>query len=1008
MNQIKYTSLLSFLLLALGFIMPLTIFAQGGATTANITGNVSDENGAVISGAEITAKNSETGMIRSTSSGEDGAFIIVQLPPGMYEVTVKAEGFKINTLRFELVLGTNALLNAKLLLGSTDEIIVVKGDSVAEETKTESSTNIDRDRIDGLPINRRNFLDFTLTTARAVKDRIPAQGASATSGLSFNGQPARANNITIDGLENNDNGTGSVRTTFSQEAVQEFQVVSDGYSAEFGRALGGVVNIVTKGGSNELHGSLFFLNRNDTISARDVFAPFAPDYRQYQFGTTVSGPIKKDKIFYFASFERLSIHQNNFVTISDQTVKSARDQGYNLANGPVPFALDNTSFLARADVRLSAKDTFFVRYNFGGTYNGALEPFGGLIGASNGGIQMLKDNSLGINNTYINAGLNLVNETRFLYGRRNQDIDPIDSGPQVRIEAPEGLVTFGRSTLLPQPREERIYQVVDNVSLTRGRENIKFGVDYSTVHFPDDGNTKLPLFGQGLALFLPIDFGALANNPGLPTFTGAQAFDPKLRTPAEIGFLAFLASALPVQFPGFPQNVPLASLPLPFAFAQGFGNPDLKIGETQFAAFVQDDIKINPNLLLKLGLRYDINRVTLVPDGSGNFSPRVAIAYHPVRFSKLNAHASYGIFFGAPLFGLSSVVQLTTATDQEKVPVIPFPFSILTYALPGHHLPAGSSLGASIPPGVAFTTQLSTVFTNDPHEKNSYTEQVNVGIDYAINTNTVVSVTYDYVRGIKLLSQRDINPVVHPVPGNPLASQLTGRVFPNQGQTFEFESGFDSYYNALTFTINRRFSNKFSLLAHYTFSKAIDDFIDIRFDQQETVDSLVPRAERGLSLQDLRGRFVLTGIWNLDYVKNRFLRGFQLSSITELESGRPYNLLAGEDLNMSGDNPPGDRPIVNGVSLPRNAGVTPGFANVDMRLSRSITFKERYHFQFVAEVFNLFNRVNISDLNRIFPPDAQGNFQLPPQKNGRFIATPDRFIGAFSPRQFQLGIRANF
>src|SRR5262249_24911337 len=153
------------------------------------------------------------------------------------------------------------------------------------------------------------------------------------------------------------------------------------------RALGGIVNIVTRGGSNEYHGNFFSFIRNDGTSARDVFAPFKPEYKQYQLGAVLSGPIKKDRFFFFGSFERLSIKQNNFVTISDQSVRAANRQGFVLRNGPVPFSVGTTPVLGRLDARLAQNDTLYVRYNFGGTYNGALEPFGGLIGETNGGVQ---------------------------------------------------------------------------------------------------------------------------------------------------------------------------------------------------------------------------------------------------------------------------------------------------------------------------------------------------------------------------------------------------------------------------------------------------------------------------------------------------------------------------------------------------------------------------------------------------------------------------------------------
>ena len=242
---------------------------------------------------------------------------------------------------------------------------------------------------------------------------------------------------------------------------------------------------------------------------------------------------------------------------------------------------------------------------------------------------------------------------------------------------------------------------------------------------------------------------------------------------------------------------------------------------------------------------------------------------------------------------------------------------------------------------------------------------------------------------------------------NPVESAIIGRIDPTRGQVSQFATASDSYYHSVTFAVNRRLANNFSLLAHYTLSKAIDNSTDIRLDVVDgPVDGLNLRAERGLSFQDARHRFVASGVWNLNYSKNILLRDFQLSSIITLESGRPYNLKAGVDLDRNGDIPAFDRPAFLG----RNVGVQPGFARVDMRLTRSISFKERFKFQAFFEAFNLFNRVNISTFDRTFPPDQRGNFNLPPNtgQNGRFIVTPDRFRGAFSPRQLQAGLRIEF
>jgi hypothetical protein len=966
--------------------------AQSSATTSSLTGSVIDEQNNIIPGAVISAKNLQTNFVREIRSQEDGAYLITQLPPGNYELTITADGFNTQTTRVDLVLGSTSLINFSMKIGATSDIIEVIASATVDEGKTESSSNINRENIESLPINRRNFLDFSLTTPRAVTDRTPQQGITISSMLAFNGQNARFNNITTDGLDNNEPVGGSVRSNFSQDAVQEFQVVSDSFSAEFGRSTAGVVNIVTRGGGNEFHGSSFLFLRNESIAARDAFSTIDPEFKQYQFGGLLSGPIKKDKAFFFLSFERLSVKQNNIVTINDQSVNAARRQGFSLRNGPVPVGQASTSILARGDVRLSANDTLWVRYNYGGSFNGAVEPFGGLVGETNGGVQEAAENAIAFNNTYLNANLNLVNETRVLLSERDLDLSFIGNDPQVQIFAPEGRIVFGRSSFLPQFRELSTGQFINNTSLSRGRQQIKFGVDLKYLTF----KAPLSFFATGLSVFAPLDLSGLGANVVL---SGLQSFDPASRTPAQRAALTTLSQTLPRDVAGFPQNVPLADLAFPSFMAQGFSDLfNISVPGRYYSTFVQDDIKINSNLTIKLGLRYDLTRVSFMPTNDGNFSPRFSFAYQPKKLPNARIYGSYGIFVGTPIYAIPFTLELLKR-KQIQVLVVPFPFSVLTFALPGKGLPESPK----IPPGVNFIPQLSQDLVYGNNVRSSYTQQVNFGVDYTFKKSTI-SLSYAFVRGLKFLSNRNINPVVRPVPGNPVASSILGRVDPTQGDLFEFESAFDSYYNAFTVSYKQRVTGRFNILAHYTFAKAIDNFVDFRIDVNQFNDTLKPNLDRSLSVQDLRSRFVLSGSVDIGYKKNPLLRDFKLSTIINAESGRPYNITAGADLNLSGDFPPSDRPL----GLGRNTGILPGFFSVDMRLERKFLVKERIQVQGFLEAFNLFNRVNISEINGIFPADAQGNFNLPQQSGSRFVAPPERFRSAFAPRQLQLGFRVSF
>ncbi len=977
----------------------LTFAQSGGSTTGSVDGNISDSQGAVISGAKVTVRDLQTNSSRSVTTGEKGAFQLVQLSPGRYEVKVEADGFQPAMSIVTINVGTTAVVDLSLnVAGTGADVIEVTANTSVNRNKTESSTILDERSINTLPINRRNFLDFSLTSARVTIDRTPTQGVTSSSGLSFNAQSGRRNNVTIDGLDNNDAFGGSVRSTFSQEAVQEFQVVSDSYSAEFGRAVGGVVNIVTKSGTNDYHGNLFVLNRNDEISARDAFAPIKPPYSQYQFGATLGGPIKKDKVFFFTSFERLTIKQNNIVTISDATAAAAQRVGFFATNGAIPFSLDTTSVLGRLELQLSPNDRLALRYNYGGTFDGKFEPFGGLISDSSGNQGRLSDNAGVITNTYINTNLNLVNESRFLFNKRDQNVLARGDKSQVILFAPEGQVSFGASATSPFFRDENLYQFVDNVSLSRGNNQIKFGVDFA---YRDVVKSRTSVFRNGFEVFAPIDFAAVTGIPGLPALSGLQAFDPALRTPQQIGFLTAFSAMAPNLFPGFP-NLPLASLPLPVFYQQSFGNSNTSFTGKTFAAFLQDDIKLRPNLLVKLGVRYDINRVDFMPENSGNFSPRIAFSYAPSKAPKLQIHGAYGIFFAGPFIGLSGPLS-EVGTGNVVIPELLFPFSIIPLSLPDRRFPFIDQAG-QLPPGLPFIPQLSLNFQVQKNLKNNYSQQVTAGVNYRLNENTIVGISYNFVRGIKLLAERNINPVVRPM-GNPFVNALFGRVDPTKGDITFYAGDGDSYYHGVTFQIERRLSRRVNFLAHYTFSKAIDNFFDIRIDLADPPNNpLNIRAERGLSSQDIRSRFVFSGVWDLDYTKNKFLEGFKVSTIVNLNSGLPYNLLAGVDLNQNGDNPPGDRPL----GIARNGGVLPGFANMDARLVRTIKIKEQFGIEAFVEVFNLFNRTNISEVNRTFPPDAMGNFNLPKQDNGRYIAPPERYTNAFSPRQFQFGAKITF
>jgi hypothetical protein len=372
--------------------------AQARATAADLSGVVRDESSAVVPGAAVTATNAATGLERSSWSGPDGRYVLPALPPGVYAVRCALSGFGTQlAAHVVLELGQAAELDFTLqVAGRSEEVTVLAESGAVEMRRTAVSTVVPQRLIDALPTNGRNFLAFSVITPTVNVDRTQQQGASATSGLTFAGQRGRSNNIAVDGVDNNDIITGGVRATFSQEAVQEFQVLANSYSAEFGKASGGLVNIVTKSGGNRVSGNAFGFFRDEALNASEHFERFDPagnpldqskaPYSRYQFGATLGGPIRRDRSFYFLSFERLRSQPNNFVNIDDTTPVVVFGQNYGTAVdileragfpvevGHVPYRFDSDQVLAKADVRAGPQHQLALRFNWADLLDENAEP----------------------------------------------------------------------------------------------------------------------------------------------------------------------------------------------------------------------------------------------------------------------------------------------------------------------------------------------------------------------------------------------------------------------------------------------------------------------------------------------------------------------------------------------------------------------------------------------------------------------------------------------------------
>src|SRR2546421_1884739 len=292
--------------------------AQADSTTANLSGFVRDPAGAVVPGATVTARNAEKNVVRTATSNDEGFYQLVRLPPGAYEVSVEATNFKKAVVpSVTVTVGQRADLDVSLEVGQITDVVTVTGaqTELVETSKTNVSNTIDQTRINNLPINQRDYINFTLTTSTVTRDNGRPIGPAPTSGLNFGGQRGRSNLVQVDGADNTDNSVNASRSTVSQEAVQEFQVVTNSFAPEFGRSSGGVVNVVTKAGTNDLHGNLFGFLRHKSFQARNAFAPITdPPFTRAQYGGTIGGAFHKDRTFFFGAFEQRQRHETGFFT----------------------------------------------------------------------------------------------------------------------------------------------------------------------------------------------------------------------------------------------------------------------------------------------------------------------------------------------------------------------------------------------------------------------------------------------------------------------------------------------------------------------------------------------------------------------------------------------------------------------------------------------------------------------------------------------------------------------
>ena len=884
-------------------LLPGPSIAQQNVTSGSLSGRIEDSNGAIVSGANVTATNIETSQRLITSSDQEGRYRFPYLRIGPYDVNVEAPGFTAVNKQLTITVGQALELPLTLeVAGVSAQVHVGSEVPLIETVRTQLTETIRPREIHDLPLNGRNYLDLALLvpgvspTNTGSNQRFAETSAVAGQGISVAGQRNLYNSFIIDGVSANDDAADLAGTYYSEEVIDQFQVVTSGGIAEFGRASGGVVNILTRSGTNRWRGNMYGFFRNQRFDARNPLAPTKDLLTQAQYGISASGPLRRDRTFFFTNFEQTRRNYSAVLTIAPSAVNTINNRlravnyaGPSIETGVVPASFDTTNFFARVDHRISDRNQLSARYSMYHIEAVNSRNVGGLNAVSRGAGIADTDQTLQVSKVTTLSSRTL-NELRFQYTNSRLDAPVNDeAGPAVNIS---GFANFGTATFSPLGRDINLVEVVDNVSTQLGDHSLKAGGGFLYNH---------------LNIFFP---GAIQ---GVYNFTSVN------------NFLNGVYGT----------------------YQQAFGAPEQFQSNPNFGVFMQDEWRARRDLTINAGLRYDVQYLRdPIETDKDNIAPRLGVVYAPGD-RKTVIRASYGLYYDRiPLRATSNALQrdgskylvVQLSPGQTGAPVFPNVLSIQPSALPTK----------------------PNITRIDPNIEVSYSQQANLQIERELPWDTVVSVGYLHLRAKHLILSRNANaPALAPSAGVP----NLGRPDPNWGNISRFESSGNSYYDGMVVSLNQRASRWATMRLSYTLSKTIDDAGNFFFSTVQNNFNI--RDDRGLSDNDQRHRFVVSGTLEAPRQGNekslaRFLRGFQFGYIFSYGSRLPFNVLLGNDRNFDSNN--NDRPI--GVG--RNTGRGFAFASLDLRVSRRFQLTERVDLQLLAEGFNVLNRTNFGVPNNTF------------------------------------------
>jgi outer membrane receptor protein involved in Fe transport len=966
-----------------------TILISAQTTTATLSGTVRDQSGAAVPGARLNLRNKANGIIRSGATDHQGRYSLSTLDSGIYELRVEQKAFKTLVLSgLVLMVGGSVVADMTLLVGNISEQIVVESrEPLINPQNLQISRVVVSQEIDSLPISGRNFVDFVklssgIASGRenvgggSFKEPDAGVGATAVPRLSFGGQSELSTLIQVDGVDNIQTLTGLPRATPSQEAVREFRVINSSYLAEYGRALGGFVNIVTKSGDHQIRGYLYYFGQNQALNAAPILSPRNPALRQNQYGLTVGGPVVRDRTFFFGNYEgqrRAESNKFSQVILSNLDGINAMRARFGL-HPEVDNMLrsnDYDQFLIKVDHHFDDNNTLTTRYNLQAAMVGGFLGGGGRASPASSTARNSDtlDQSLVMNEVAI-LGQHLVNEVRFQWARRSFKFNSVLKEPALEIP---NLIIMGKSTSDMDFYCESRAQFIDNVSLQSGGHQFKSGLDYNNIR----DETVWGLFFPARIIFP--NLGAFLDFSATSTAGPVNLWWPQLSTAAI--------------HPGF-------SLPFTNAVPAEWNSATIfHLNHSSYGLFAQDQWNPRPKWTLTYGLRYDVETyptIYVAHEDLNNLQPRIGLSY---AYDKRGVmRAGFGIYHDRIANSVGQVFAIPEWNSRGDQPNAKTLFPAVS-PIPGRFRQINAVGPAATPATIKFLTTgrlpatgvSSLAGSLNRLLRNPYSKQASLQVSQQIG-GVAVSASYLFVNGAKLVGQTaNLNAFQTGIlpTGKPI---LAGRRFPNLGNFTVISNVGNSTYHGGTFELEKQFDHGFAFHSSYTFSKTISD-IDSTVNLADIPEGLV--SERALSRQHVGQRFTLS-LLSQTPTSFGFLRDFKLGSIVTMESGRYYTIFVGSDANGDG-NPNSDRPELVG----RNSLKGPSFATWDLRVARSLHFNERWSGEFSLDIFNLLNRVNIKDLNTVY-----GSFDLarPPDPILGYLTPRD----AFGPRQIQFGVKLRF